>query len=166
MENEYCEFQSCEEKKLDWFEKSGLVRKFAIWFWEETWSVLRQPACNFSLKKWQSISMCLVRSWNTRLVAMWRVTSLSQYKIVGFLCSMLKSRRRDNNHTSSQVTFVIALYSTSTDDHDTIFCFLDFHETRAFSRKMQNLLIDRLKSLQAAQSTLAKALSWVVEEEE
>ena len=78
---------------------------------------------------------------------------------------MLKSRRRDNNHTSSQVTFAIALYSTSADDRGTVFCFLDFHETREFPRKIQNPLIDRLESLQATKSASAKALSWVVEEE-
>ena len=58
-----------------------------------------------------------------KLATIWRVASLSHYKIVGCLCSIPKSRSRDNNHTSSQVTFAIALFLASTDDRDIVFFF-------------------------------------------
>jgi hypothetical protein len=51
---------------------------------ERTWEVEMIPACNFSLTMWQSISICLVRSWNTWLAVMCKAASLSQFNIMGF----------------------------------------------------------------------------------
>ena len=70
---------------------------------------------------------------------------------------MPKSRERDNNHTSSQVIFVVALYLAA-DDRDTIFCFLDFHETKEFPRKMQNPLINCLESFTSYPIHINKSL--------
>ena len=47
----------------------------------------------------------------------------------------------------------MALYSASTEDLETIDCFLDFHEIRESLKKMQKPVVDLLVSIQDAQST-------------
>ena len=52
-----------------------------------------------------------------------------------------------------------ARYSTSEEERDTVFCFLDFHDTREVPKKIQNLVIERL----VAQSKLLNAFNCIVE---
>ena len=66
---------------------------YANWQYEETRDGVIIPTCNFSRTMWQSISICFVRSWNTRFAAIWSVVWLSQYKGVGMLIETLRSRR-------------------------------------------------------------------------
>ena len=48
------------------------------------------------------------------------------------------------NQVNSKQVFVIAWYSASTDDLDTLVYFLDFQEIIEFPKKMHNPEIDRL----------------------
>ena len=47
----------------------------------------------------------------------------------------------------------MALYSTSTEDLETMDCFLNFHEIRESPKKTQYPVVDLLVSTQDAQST-------------
>ena len=47
----------------------------------------------------------------------------------------------------------MALYSASTEDLETMNCFLDFHEIRESPKKTQYPMVDLLVSTQDAQST-------------
>lgn len=51
----------------------------------------------------------------------------------------------------------MALYSNSTENCDTVCCFLDFHEIKDSPRKTQKPVTDLLESGQEAQSAFAKA---------
>ena len=109
--------------------------------------------------------MCFVHSWNMGFTVIWSVASLSHNSIVGYLCSIRKSRRREINQTSSQVTLVIAPYSTSANKLD-IMLYFNFHEINDSPRNTQKPLIDLLVSLHTTQSESTKAFSWTVENEE
>ena len=56
------------------------------------------------------------------------------------------------SQVNSKQVFVIARYLASTDDLDTLVCFLDFQEIIEFFKKMQNQEIDRLEVRQPPQS--------------
>jgi len=61
-----------DSKGLKWEEPRAFVKMSASWCWEETWKVRRTHDWIFSRTTWQSMSMCLIRSWKTWLAAMWR----------------------------------------------------------------------------------------------
>ena len=125
----------------------ALMNKSTSWCCEDTFIVLRQPACIFSRTRWQSISMCFVISWKTGLAAIWRVVSLSQNSVVGSLLWIPKSRRRAINQINSQVTLAIARYPVSAENRETMLYFLYFHEIKESPRKTQKPLMDLLVSL-------------------
>ena len=52
----------------------------------------------------------------------------------------------------------MALYSASTEDLETIDCFLDFHEIKESPKKMQKPMVDLRVSIQDAQSASVYAL--------
>ena len=82
--------------------------------------------------------MCFVRSWKTGLAAICNAAWLSQYNNAGSDSETFKSWRMYLNQVNSKQVFVIARYSASADDLDTLVCFLDFQEIIEFPRKMQN----------------------------
>jgi hypothetical protein len=57
----------------------------------------------------------------------------------------------------------IALYSTSTEDLDTVVCFFDFQEIKELSRKTQYPVTDLLESTQRAQSKSQNAFIYKLE---
>lgn len=61
----------------------GLVKRLANCSEEEMWAVATFPAKTLSQTRWQSSSMCLVRSWNTALAAICIAAKLSQNKVAG-----------------------------------------------------------------------------------
>ena len=135
----------------------------ASWWCVEICSVFKLPDCTFSRTKWQSISMCFVRSWNTRFAAIWRAAWLSQQRIAGFEWLTPSSFSNERSQVSSQVAFAIDLYSASADDLETVCCFFDFQEIKESPRNTQKPLTDLLLSRQPAQSESAKAFNWISE---
>jgi len=122
-----------------WWSKD-FVKKSSSWSWEVTGRSFMTPAWSFPLTKWQSISKCLVRSWNTRLAAIWRALWFSQKRTGSLEHWMLRSLSRYRIHWSSQVAEARAWYSASKDDLETISCFFVLHEIKDFPKKKHWLL--------------------------
>ena len=99
------------------------------------------PTCILS-RLWQYISMCFVCSWKTGLTAICNVSWLSQYNNVGSDSETFKYWTMYLNQVNSKQVFIVARYSTSVDDVNTLVCFLDFQEIVEFPSKMQNPEID------------------------
>lgn len=57
---------------------------------------------------------------------------------------VLKSFSKSN----SEIVDVIALYSASADEFETIVCFIDFHDTKQFPKKIHNPILDFIVSKQ------------------
>jgi hypothetical protein len=142
---------------------NALVRKSASCSFVEIGSSFKTPFCNFSLIKWQSISRCLVLSWNTGLEAMCIALWLSQYKTGGLLQVAFKSCKRYNNHCSSQTAEARDLYSASDEDLATVCYFLALHEMSDFPIKKQYPEVDLLVSTHPAQSASAYPKSCISE---
>jgi len=126
---------------------------------EEIGSSLRHPWFTFSRTMWQSISMCLVRSWKTGLQAIWMADLLSQYKVAGWMKGTWKSCRRYVSHWSSHVVDAKARYSASEELFETVGCFFEHQEMSDGPRYIENPVMERLVSRQLAQSESLKALS-------
>ena len=58
----------------------------------------------------------------------------------------VRGLRREVSHWSSQVVEARARYSASDELHETVFCFLDCHETREEPKYTTNPVIERLES--------------------
>lgn len=112
--------------------------------------------------KWQSSSMCFVRLWKMRLVAMWMVALLSQNnkQCEGELTC--KSFSSWCNHMISDVLAAKARYSASVEDRDTMLCFFAFHDTKACITKEYAETCCGFPRVKAwyAQSALENAQSW------
>ena len=96
----------------------------------EVWTYLvwMAPFCISSRTKWQSTSICFVRSWKMGLAAMCKAAWLSQYKCVGSECITPRVDNNPFNHFNSQVVVAMDLYSASTEERYTVCCFLIFQE--------------------------------------
>jgi len=92
--------------------------------------------------RWQSISMCLVRSWKTKLWAIWIELWLSQYIGVGWERKTHISASNQHNQTISLVVDIIAWYFASVEDWETIDYFLLFQEIRESPKKIQKPVTD------------------------
>ena len=86
--------------------------------------------------KWQTISMCLVCSWKTLLLAMWMVLQLSQWigELVAWGAPI--SVRSQRNQMSLEAASVRARYSTSVLKRVTTNCFLLRQDIRDELRKI------------------------------
>jgi len=119
-----------------------LVKKYAICKEERTKGKVVVPCLRWWRVRWQSISMCLVRSWKTELWAIWIELWLSQYIGVGWEKEIPISASNQRNQTISLVVDTMARYSASVDDWETIDCFLLFQEIRESPKKIQNPVTD------------------------
>jgi len=146
-------------KELKGWGRRDLVKKSASWFCEEIGRSFMIPAASFSLTMWQSISKCLVLSWNTGLADIWRALWLSQYNTGTLVHVICRSFKRYNSHWSSQVAAPRALYSALEEDLETMSYFLVLHEINESPRKKHCLEMDLLMSLQPAQS--ASGYPWM-----
>ena len=136
---------------------NGLVNTSASWFAEATNLVVIDPSCILSRMKWQSISICLVLSWKTGLAVICKVALLSQCNNVGFECNIHKSFNNEHNQDNSQQVPVIARYSASTEESDTVFCLFVHQEISEDPKKTQYPVVDLLVIGQPAQSESQKA---------
>lgn len=89
---------------------------FVSWSLELINPILSFLYNNFSVTKWQLISMCLVISWSTGLEAIWKIVWLPQYNFICWISQNFNTWRSCLIHTISQVAKAINLYSTSTLD--------------------------------------------------
>ena len=119
------------------FFPNGLLNTSASWFVEATCLVTTEPSCILSWIKWQSISICLVLSWKTRLAAICKADLLSQYNNAGFGCNILKSFNNERSQDNSQHGPVMALYSAFAEERDTVFYLFVRQEIREDPRKIQ-----------------------------
>ena len=85
----------------------ALVRKSAICKEEGTKGKVMVPCLRWWRVRWQSISMCLVRSWKTELWVIWIELWLSQYIGVGWEKKTLISTSNQRNQTISLVVDVM-----------------------------------------------------------
>lgn len=90
---------------------------------------------NFSRTRWQSTSIPLVRSWNTRYEAIWIATWLSQYIIKGTHLPLIPQ-------VGSHDVWAMALYSTFALDQEMTLCFLFFQVIKFPPRKVQSIVVD------------------------
>jgi hypothetical protein len=127
---------SLESRMLKGCGNKDFVKKTANWSWVGTGRSLNSPAWSFSLTMWQSISRCFVRSWKTGLAAMCIALWLSQYNTWSLTQLIWRSLSKQYNiHWSSHVADVIALYSASEEDLDTVGCFFVFQDMRYWPKK-------------------------------
>ena len=128
--------------------RSGLVRISASWRFVQTWISWMHGGCEVvpltkSRTRWQSTSMCLVRSWKTWFLAMCIAAWLSQCNVIKPSWWTPSSLSKRFVHTSSQEVFAIARYSDSALDRATTVCFLLFQEIRFPPKKTQTPVVDR-----------------------
>ena len=83
---------------------------------------------------------------------------LSQYIVIGKCKGREKSYKRCASHSNLDVVAGMALYSASTEDLATVFCFLVFHETKEESRKTQYPVRELAKKWQVPQSASQEAV--------
>jgi len=119
-----------------------LIKEFAICKEEETKGKVMVPCLRWWRVRWQSISMCLVCLWKTKLWAIWIELWLSQYIGVWWEMETFIPASNQHNQTISLVIDVKARYSTSVEDWETIDCFLLFEEIRKSFTKIQKLVTD------------------------
>ena len=86
------------------------------------------PVRYSSRMKWQSTSMCLVRSWKDEFLTIWSVAWLSQWSRIGWEWEIPKLWRRSFNHFNSPVIAVMDRYSALAKERDIVCYFLVFHE--------------------------------------
>ena len=84
-----------------------------------------------------TINLNVFCTWKTRSVAICKVAWLSQNNEVDLCNSTFKSQTIYLNQANYRQVFVIALYSSSTDERDTFVCFFDFQEMSDDPRKTQ-----------------------------
>ena len=100
-----------------------------VWKLIKTLTVSRRYDSKFHLLKDMTINFNVLNSFmKTDFKAMWIVAWLSQGMMIGWGALIL--RRRALSHKSSYVVFVMARYSASALDLETIFYFLLFQVTR------------------------------------
>jgi len=107
-----------------------LVKKFTICKDKKTKGKVMVTCLRWWRVRWQSISMCLVRSWKTKLWAIWIELWLSQYIGVGWEIETLIFASNQHNQTISLVVDVIAWYFASVEGWEIIDCFLLFQKIR------------------------------------
>lgn len=115
-------------------EGNGFVKISANWCFDSMGRIVIMPSRCLSCTAWQSISICLVHSWNMRFEAICIAAWLSQNRLVGLIRWISRS---SSNWCIQQVSIVvsaIALYSTSADDREIVGCFFDFHDMSASPR--------------------------------
>ena len=134
---------------------SALVKISANWSWVETWGKVIFSVTTCWWMKWQSISMCFVRSWKTGLLAILVALVLSPWSGVELPTMTPNSQRRRRNQMISALADDIARYSASAEDLDTVVCFLHFHEIRESPRNIHHPVVDRQESGHPAQSASA-----------
>jgi hypothetical protein len=100
--------------------------------------------CTFSIMKWQSISMCLIRSWKTRFDVMCHAAWLSYNNFIG---SLALTANTYLIQVSSLVVKVIAQYSASVLHRAVTFYFLLFHVTKVSPTKVQKSVVNFLLNL-------------------
>jgi hypothetical protein len=122
--------------------KCDLVKKSAICKKKETKGKVMVSCLRWWRVKWQSISMCLVRSWKTEWWAIWIEFWLSQYIGVGWESETLISASNQRNQIISSVVDVITRYSVLVEDWETVNYFLLFQEIRESSKKIQKPVTD------------------------
>jgi hypothetical protein len=81
--------------------------------------------------------MCLVLSWKTGLDAICKAALLSQCSNAGFGCNIRKSFNNERNQDNSQHVPVMALYSASAEESDTVFCLFVHQEISEDPKKTQ-----------------------------
>ena len=105
----------------------------------------------FSLVKWLSTSTCLVRAWNTGLVARDNAPRLLHRSIGGQGRGIRRSLSSIRSQYNSAVTIAMDQYSDSILDWDTTSCFFALQEIKQGPRKTAKPVVD-LSSTSPAQS--------------
>jgi hypothetical protein len=127
-----------------------LVKMSVICKLDSTCWIFKTPLHTNSRTKWISMLICRDRFWATGLQAMKMALALSQSRIGlsdGWRC---KSWKIFNNHLTSAAVRANALYSDSTEEWETVNCFLEVQETTLSPKKMAYPDVDRLVSGQPA----------------
>ena len=89
------------------------------------YSIMISLAFISSLMQWYLVSMCLVLLWNTAFFENAMVELLSHNSFVASCYSCPKSFSMLLIYTAWKATPIIAMYSTSADERDTMGCFFD-----------------------------------------
>ena len=100
------------------------VKMSAIWSDELTGRRRKMPTHKWWRTRWQSISICFVRSRKTSLCTIWITLRLSQWMTVGEECVRPISSNNQRRARSSKVISARARYSALVLERDTICCFL------------------------------------------
>jgi hypothetical protein len=111
------------KRSWKWPGRSVLVKISAVCCSEETETNLMVLWETWCRTKWQSISMCFVRSWNTLLWEICIALLLSQWSIVAEECGTPMSVNSHRNQINSEEASAIAWYSDSALERATTVCF-------------------------------------------
>lgn len=91
---------------------------------ETQWHIL--VMIGFFWVKWQSISVCFVRSWKIGLAIIWKATFLSLFNVIAKGQEIPNFRSKRWNQTNPMVVWAISWYSAFVEEWETILFFLDY----------------------------------------
>jgi len=129
---------------------SPFVKMSAIWRPEEMNGREMTPRRYSSRMKWQSTSMCLVRSWKTGFSVIRIALVLSAWRGVGECCGKSRSESSPRTQSISAQASDMARYSASVEDLETLACFLHFQDINASPRYIHHPVVERRVSGQPA----------------
>ena len=144
---------SLETRSRKWPRGKVFVKMSAVWSEKVTGRRRKMLANRWWCTRWQSISICLVRSWKTSLCTIWIALRLSQCMTVSEECVRPITSNSQQRARSSDVVSARAQYSALVLKRDTICCFLLCQEIRESPKKKQKPIVKRRSVGSPAQST-------------
>lgn len=120
------------------------------------WSCMSFRTTFFRIK-WSSTSMFLVLPWNIEFITSWIAYWLSHHKDGGLLLNNHKSRSCYRIQYKYVVVSANALYSTSVELRDIVFCFLATHDIGLLPKNITKAVVEHMSREFPAQSELEKA---------
>lgn len=100
--------------------------------------------CTFSLRKWQSTSICLIHLWKIGFLHMCMADFLSLNNFMGVVTLIHRVKSNCFSHNNSQIVSAMDLYSASALERATTDCCLFFQLTKFPPTRQQKPLVDFL----------------------
>lgn len=139
-------------RSLKWADSRALVMILVSSSCVATCLMHNLPFNTHSLMKLKSISTYFFLEWSTRCLEITPTTWLSENNIEEYGRAMPNSLSNFYNHKISATIKAKDLNSALVENLETILCFLELHDTKEFSKKMNHIPMFLMLSIHEAQS--------------